>query len=98
MSRGSQLSEYLNKTVNIVTSDGRNIVGVLKGFDNTINMILTKSTERIYSLEAGVIQKDLGVHIIRGDNVAVIGEVNVSEEEKRDLPNEKANPLKPVVY
>lgn len=98
MSRGSQLGEYLNKMVNIVTSDGRNIVGVLKGFDNTINMVLTKSTERIYSVEAGVTQKELGVHIIRGDNVAVIGELNVSEDEKRDLSSEKANPLRPVAY
>jgi U6 snRNA-associated Sm-like protein LSm8 len=43
--------------------------GTLKGFDQTINLILDESHERVYSTNQGVEQVVLGLHIIRGDNV-----------------------------
>jgi len=43
----------------------------LKGFDQTINLILDESHERVYSTTSGVEQVVLGLHIIRGDNVLV---------------------------
>lgn len=45
--------------------------GTLKGFDQTINIILDESHERVYSTTQGVEQVVLGLHIIRGDNVLV---------------------------
>ena len=42
---------------------------MLKGFDQTINVILDESQERVYSPNQGVEQITLGLHIIRGDNV-----------------------------
>lgn len=44
----------------------------MKGFDQTINIILDESHERVYSTTQGVEQVVLGLHIIRGDNVWVI--------------------------
>ena len=70
--RTSGLSDWLDKTVSIITSDGRNIVGNLKGFDQTINVILEQSHERIYSEAQGVVQNVLGLYIIRGDNMYVV--------------------------
>ncbi|KAF0028764.1 hypothetical protein F2P81_017869 [Scophthalmus maximus] len=52
-------------TVAIVTSDGRMIVG----FDQTINLILDESHERVFSSSQGVEQVVLGLYIVRGDNV-----------------------------
>lgn len=46
--------------------------GTLKGFDQTINLILDDSHERVYSLTQGVEQVVLGLHIIRGDNMLVL--------------------------
>ena len=43
--------------------------GVLKGFDQTVNMILAQSHERVYSSGAGVEKVQLGLYIIRGDNM-----------------------------
>lgn len=43
--------------------------GTLKGFDQTINIILDESHERVYSSTTGIEQVPLGLHIIRGDNV-----------------------------
>lgn len=43
--------------------------GTLKGFDQSINLILEKSYERVYHLDRGVERTDLGLYIIRGDNM-----------------------------
>ncbi|KAJ3652816.1 hypothetical protein Zmor_018749 [Zophobas morio] len=65
----SGLDSFVNHTVSIITSDGRNFIGTLKGFDQTINIIIDESHERVYSTTSGVEQVMLGLHIIRGDNV-----------------------------
>lgn len=46
----------MNKVVQIVTNDGRNIVGILKGFDQTTNVILEDCNERVFSSDSGVEQ------------------------------------------
>ena len=43
--------------------------GTLKGFDQTINLILDESHERVFSLTQGMEQVVLGLYIVRGDNV-----------------------------
>jgi len=45
------------------------VQGTLKGFDQTINLILDDSFERVYSSGQGVEQVVLGLYIVRGDNV-----------------------------
>ena len=66
------LESYVNRPVSVITSDGRNFVGTLKvkscevfcisihfvfkGFDQTINLILDETHERVYSAGQGVEQ------------------------------------------
>jgi U6 snRNA-associated Sm-like protein LSm8 len=45
------------------------IKGTLKGFDQTVNIILDDSHERVYSVTQGVEQVALGLYIVRGDNM-----------------------------
>ena len=52
----AMLEGMVDKVVQIVTNDGRNIVGTLKGFDQTTNIILDECHERVFSSEAGVEQ------------------------------------------
>ncbi|GFR15412.1 u6 snRNA-associated Sm-like protein LSm8 [Trichonephila clavata] len=92
------LDSYVNHTVSIITADGRNIVGTLKGFDQTINLILDESHERVYSSSQGIEQVVLGLYIVRGDNVAVVGEVDDELDARLDLSNIKAEPLNPVTH
>ncbi len=47
--------------------------GTLKGFDQTVNVILSGSHERVYSTGSGVELVQLGLYIIRGDNMYVPG-------------------------
>ena len=53
----------------MITNDGRCLIGLLRGFDNTINVILEKSFERVFDTDAGVVVNELGLHIVRGDNM-----------------------------
>ncbi|KAJ8917268.1 hypothetical protein NQ315_002285 [Exocentrus adspersus] len=94
----SGLDSFVNHTVSIITSDGRNFIGTLKGFDQTINIILDESHERVYSTTTGVEQVMLGLHIIRGDNVALIGLIDEEIDNRLNLANIKAEPLNPVVH
>ena len=94
----SALEPYVNHFVNVITADGRNIVGTLKGFDQTINIILDDSHERVYSMTQGVEMVPLGLYIIRGDNVAVIGEISDEKESKLVFSSIKAEPINPVVH
>ena len=48
------------------------VQGTLKGFDQTVNLILDESHERVFSSGSGVEQVILGLYIIRGDNMWVL--------------------------
>uniref|UniRef100_A0A7N4V2V1 U6 snRNA-associated Sm-like protein LSm8 n=1 Tax=Sarcophilus harrisii TaxID=9305 RepID=A0A7N4V2V1_SARHA len=94
----SFLNAVLSGTVAVITSDGRMIVGTLKGFDQTINLILDESHERVFSSSQGVEQVVLGLYIVRGDNVAVIGEIDEETDSALDLGNIRAEPLNSVAH
>lgn len=65
----SSLDNFINSVVSVITGDGRNIVGQLKGFDQLVNLVMVDSHERVFSEKRGVELVPLGVYIIRGDNV-----------------------------
>ncbi len=92
------LEGYVNRIVSVITSDGRNFVGTLKGFDQTINLILDDTHERVFSVNAGVEQVVLGLHIVRGDNIAVIGEVDEEMDKRWDLSSVRAEPITSIVH
>uniref|UniRef100_A0A1A9ZX70 U6 snRNA-associated Sm-like protein LSm8 n=3 Tax=Glossina TaxID=7393 RepID=A0A1A9ZX70_GLOPL len=94
----SALEQYINHTVSIITADGRNFIGTLKGFDQTINVILDESHERVFSTTTGIEQIVLGLHIIRGDNIAVIGQIDETIDSRLDFANIRGEPLGPVVH
>lgn len=86
------------ETISVITNDGRNIVGVLRGFDQATNLILDESHERVYSTKAGVEQVVLGLQIIRGDNIGVVGELDEELDSQLDLSAVRAHPLKAVQH
>ncbi|XP_048353856.1 U6 snRNA-associated Sm-like protein LSm8 [Sphaerodactylus townsendi] len=94
----STLENYINCTVAVITSDGQTTVGTLKGFDQPINLIVDESHERMFSSSQGVEQVVLGLYIIRGDNVAVIGEIDEETGFAIDLGNIQVEPLNSLVH
>ncbi|XP_073154451.1 sm-like protein LSM8 [Henckelia pumila] len=98
MSLGLGLESLVDQLISVITNDGRNIVGILKGFDQATNIILDESHERVYSTKEGVQQIVLGLYIIRGDNISIIGELDEDLEARLDLTELRAHPLKPVAH
>ncbi|OUC48368.1 LSM domain protein [Trichinella nativa] len=90
------LEPFLEKLVSIITGDGRHIVGIMKGFDQTINLVLEDSHERVYSMNHGVEQVPLGLYVIRGENIAVVGEIDEDLDKRLDLENIRAHSLAPI--
>ena len=73
-------------------------VKFLQGFDQTINLILDETHERVYSPAQGVEQVVLGLHIVRGDNICVVGEIDEDIDSRLELHNMKADPINPVPH
>ncbi|XP_047333407.1 sm-like protein LSM8 [Impatiens glandulifera] len=98
MATETGLESLVDQQISVITNDGRNIVGVLKGFDQATNLILDESHERVYSTKEGVQQIVLGLYIIRGDNISIIGELDEELDSQLDFSNLRAHPLKPVIH
>ncbi|XP_023344805.1 U6 snRNA-associated Sm-like protein LSm8 [Eurytemora carolleeae] len=92
------LESFVNRPVSVITADGRIFIGTLKGFDQTINLILDETHERVYSTSQGVEQVVLGLHIVRGDNICVVGEIDEDLDQRLDLANIKADPINPIPH
>lgn len=67
-----EIEKLVNKNVLVYTTDNRIIVGVLKGVDSVLNLILNESHERINQEGIEIVEVPLGLQILRGDNVYVI--------------------------
>mmetsp|Transcript_4500 Transcript_4500/g.6301 ORF Transcript_4500/g.6301 Transcript_4500/m.6301 type:complete len:97 (-) Transcript_4500:177-467(-) len=92
------LGEMVNQQITVVTRDGRVFVGLLRGFDQTTNIILSDCQERVFDTDKGVEQVVLGLYVIRGDSIVVAGEVDEEIDSRIDLSSIRAAPLKPVVH
>lgn len=56
----------------VISVDGRVFVGVLKGFDQLTNLVLYNCLERVYHPDAPVEELELGIYLLRGDNMYYI--------------------------
>lgn len=92
----SKIADYLDKRVLVITQDGRTITGELKGFDQTTNIILSDSIERVYSSDEPMEEVPLGLYIVRGDHISVIGEFDTEADSKIDWASIRAEPLDEV--
>ncbi|KAK2075793.1 U4/U6-U5 snRNP complex subunit lsm8 [Prototheca wickerhamii] len=98
MANEAALVPYIDTTVEIVTNDGRVIVGILRGFDQATNIILDECHERVFSAKLPVEQLVLGLYVIRGDNIAIIGELDDEKDASLNFDELRAEPLRPVMH
>uniref|UniRef100_A0A1I7ZZ36 U6 snRNA-associated Sm-like protein LSm8 n=1 Tax=Steinernema glaseri TaxID=37863 RepID=A0A1I7ZZ36_9BILA len=96
LNMSAALEQFIDRTVSIIAGDGRILVGLMKGFDQLVNVILENAVERVYSKEHGIQQFPLGLYIVRGDNVAVIGEIDEEMDTRIDFEKIKAKPLEAI--
>ena len=85
----SQLDSYVEKQITVITTDGQQYSGILKGFDQAINLFISNSTLTIWeSVREDVYTDNI---IIRGDTVVAIALTN-----NEPLP-EEAPPIKSII-
>ncbi|KAF5931732.1 hypothetical protein HYC85_027903 [Camellia sinensis] len=68
------------KKLLVLLRDGRKLLGILRSFDQFANAVLEGACERAI---VGDIYCDipLGLYVIRGENVVLIGELDLEKEE-----------------
>ncbi|GJJ15050.1 hypothetical protein Clacol_009325 [Clathrus columnatus] len=92
------LQTYVDHRVLLILQDGRSIVGVLAGFDQRSNVVLSDSKERIYSMDEGVEEVPLGLYLVKGDMILLIGEMDTALDNAVDLSAIRAEPMAPIRY
>ncbi|CAL5869760.1 uncharacterized protein PFLUO_LOCUS3990 [Penicillium psychrofluorescens] len=80
----AQLLDLTDKKLVLVLRDGRKLIGVLRSWDQFANLVLQETIERIY---AGNLYADVprGIFLVRGENVLLLGEVDLDRED--DVPS-----------
>ncbi|KAI7851070.1 hypothetical protein BDC45DRAFT_517067 [Circinella umbellata] len=88
----SLLQSFVEHSVLVVTLDGRVLVGLLKGTDQTANVILSNCEERVFSADGTEIVP-LGLYLVRGDSIVTVGLLDEEKEQEIDWTEIKAEPL-----
>ncbi|XP_052770535.1 U6 snRNA-associated Sm-like protein LSm1 [Mya arenaria] len=82
----ASLIEEIDKKLLVVLRDGRTLIGILRSIDQFANLVLHRTIERIHvGKKYGDIPR--GIFIVRGENVVLLGEVDV--ENEGNLPLEE---------
>ncbi|XP_042021963.1 sm-like protein LSM1B [Salvia splendens] len=76
----TSLASYHDKKLLVLLRDGRKLLGILRSFDQFANAVLEGACERVI---VGELYCDipLGLYIIRGENVVLIGELELNKDE-----------------
>lgn len=90
------LKEYLNQKVVVVTIDGHSIVGVLEGYDKSINLILS-NVQSNYNLHKSIKESSnsggggsiVSVQVCRGSEVVFCGVLSQEEEGEGKMEKEE---------
>ncbi|CAO1622247.1 unnamed protein product [Sympodiomycopsis kandeliae] len=101
------LGLYLTQKVLLLTQDGRILIGELQGFDTVGSIVLSHTIERIFTAksndeddeqEGGVEEVELGLYVLRGDAIALIGDVDQTKESKIDWSTFDVDGIPPVRF
>ncbi|PPQ77881.1 hypothetical protein CVT25_015368 [Psilocybe cyanescens] len=72
------LSKYVDERIRVKFTGGREVTGVLKGYDQLLNLVLDDVTEEVQLPEPHT--RTLGLTVLRGPTITVLNPVDGSEE------------------
>jgi len=72
------LSKYTNQRIRVKFTGGREVTGVLKGYDQLLNLVLDDVLETIQEPEPHT--RNLGLAVLRGPTITIISPVDGSAE------------------
>ncbi|KAI5855915.1 hypothetical protein BZA05DRAFT_390041 [Tricharina praecox] len=90
----AQLLDLTDKKLMITLRDGKKMIGVLRAWDQA-NLVIQNTTERIF---AGGMYCDIprGIYIVRGENVLLLGEIDLDREDDIAIPCRSREELLPL--
>ncbi|KAI0322728.1 Sm-like ribonucleoprotein [Amylostereum chailletii] len=77
------LVDCVDRKMLVILRDGRKLHGVLRSYDQFANLVLEDTVERIYH-GSSFAEKWCGLFLIRGENVVLLGEIDLDQED--DVP------------
>ncbi|KAI5887695.1 U6 snRNA-associated Sm-like protein LSm7 [Schizophyllum commune H4-8] len=72
------LSKYVNERIRVKFTGGREVTGLLKGYDQLLNLVLDEVTEDVLLPEPH--QRSLGLAVLRGPTITLVSPVDGSEQ------------------
>jgi len=72
------LSKYVDERIRVKFTGGREVTGILKGYDQLLNLVLDDVTEELQLPEPHM--RSLGLTVLRGPTITVLNPVDGSEE------------------
>lgn len=78
------LVDCVDRKMLVVLRDGRKLFGVLRSYDQFANLVLEDTVERIYHQDVFA-EQWVGLFLIRGENVVLLGEIDLDREDEVPL-------------
>ncbi|KAL0952369.1 hypothetical protein HGRIS_006647 [Hohenbuehelia grisea] len=72
------LSKYVNERIRVKFTGGREVTGLLKGYDQLLNLVLDEVQEELQHPEPRT--RSLGLVVLRGPTITLLSPVDGSEE------------------
>jgi len=72
------LSKYVNERIRVKFTGGREVTGILKGYDQLLNLVLDEVQEEVHDPEPRI--RPLGLTVLRGPTITLLSPVDGSEE------------------
>ncbi|TKX24062.1 U6 snRNA-associated Sm-like protein LSm1 [Elsinoe australis] len=86
----AQLLDLTDKKITAVLRDGKKFIGVLRSWDQFGNIVLESTVERIYGGQKYA-EVPRGLFVIRGENVLLLGEIDLDKDDYVPAPYEKGD-------
>ncbi|KAL6247129.1 hypothetical protein RBB50_005472 [Rhinocladiella similis] len=93
----AQLLDLTDKKLLLVLRDGRKLSGILRSWDQFANLVLTNTNERYFVTTSEPNPRNLycdvarGTYLVRGENVLLLGEVDLDKDEEPPAGWENGN-------
>ncbi|KAI0124898.1 hypothetical protein BJ170DRAFT_480695 [Xylariales sp. AK1849] len=97
----AQLLDLTDKKLLICLRDGRKLTGILRSWDQFANLVLQSTIERIYAplsdatgsseLKGYYADKTHGIFLVRGENVLLLGEIDLDKDDEPPAGFEQAD-------
>ncbi|THG96022.1 hypothetical protein EW026_g5731 [Hermanssonia centrifuga] len=83
------LTKYVNERIRVKFAGGREVTGVLKGFDQLLNLVLDDVVEDLQN-ESEPSTRQLGLVVLRGPTITLLSPVDGLEEIANPFTQQEA--------